>query len=150
MRISDWSSDVCSSDLTGIAAAIGLPTGQRNAVPDAATATIGIEHHAVMSVGQQRVVRYRAAHRHAPGTRPDRSAKHLRLARSAPCLRCRGAWWDPLVQQHGDAGDVAIGMETSRYRVGIEVIVQRHRSEEHTSELKSLMRNSYAAFCLKK
>src|SRR3546814_2189826 len=24
------------------------------------------------------------------------------------------------------------------------------RSEEHTSELKSLMRNSYAAFCLKK
>src|SRR3546814_5074426 len=98
MRISDWSSDVCSSDLridpdrgpcavvaildhqpmtTGIAAAIGLPTGQRNAVPDAATATIGIEHHAVMSVGQQRVVRYRAAHRHAPGTRPDRSAKHL-------------------------------------------------------------------------
>src|SRR3546814_3093394 len=27
---------------------------------------------------------------------------------------------------------------------------QRHRSEEHTSELQSLMRNSYAVFCLKK
>src|SRR3546814_6915680 len=26
----------------------------------------------------------------------------------------------------------------------------QHRSEEHTSELKSLMRNSYADFCLKK
>src|SRR3546814_8715030 len=26
----------------------------------------------------------------------------------------------------------------------------RERSEEHTSELKSLMRNSYAVFCLKK
>src|SRR3546814_2850340 len=26
----------------------------------------------------------------------------------------------------------------------------RHRSEEHTSELQSLMRNSYAGFCLKK
>src|SRR3546814_5224693 len=26
---------------------------------------------------------------------------------------------------------------------------QRHRSEEHTSELQSLMRNSYAVFCLK-
>src|SRR3546814_4536636 len=26
----------------------------------------------------------------------------------------------------------------------------RHRSEEHTSELKSLMRNSYAVFCLQK
>src|SRR3546814_7869059 len=27
---------------------------------------------------------------------------------------------------------------------------KRHRSEEHTSELQSLMRNSYAVFCLKK
>src|SRR3546814_4199574 len=27
---------------------------------------------------------------------------------------------------------------------------QRHRSEEHTSELQSLMRISYAVFCLKK
>src|SRR3546814_6002037 len=27
---------------------------------------------------------------------------------------------------------------------------ERHRSEEHTSELQSLMRNSYAVFCLKK
>src|SRR3546814_10582220 len=27
---------------------------------------------------------------------------------------------------------------------------QRWRSEEHTSELQSLMRNSYAVFCLKK
>src|SRR3546814_4720512 len=27
---------------------------------------------------------------------------------------------------------------------------RRHRSEEHTSELQSLMRNSYAVFCLKK
>src|SRR3546814_6330169 len=29
-------------------------------------------------------------------------------------------------------------------------IPQDHRSEEHTSELQSLMRNSYAVFCLKK
>src|SRR3546814_1455688 len=28
--------------------------------------------------------------------------------------------------------------------------VLRNRSEEHTSELQSLMRNSYAVFCLKK
>src|SRR3546814_3766584 len=28
--------------------------------------------------------------------------------------------------------------------------VRRDRSEEHTSELQSLMRNSYAVFCLKK
>src|SRR3546814_18412949 len=29
-------------------------------------------------------------------------------------------------------------------------LVILHRSEEHTSELQSLMRNSYAVFCLKK
>src|SRR3546814_7832066 len=29
-------------------------------------------------------------------------------------------------------------------------VVLRHRSEEHTSELQSLMRNSYAVFCLQK
>src|SRR3546814_1074171 len=30
------------------------------------------------------------------------------------------------------------------------IAVSRHRSEEHTSELQSLMRISYAVFCLKK
>src|SRR3546814_1078216 len=29
-------------------------------------------------------------------------------------------------------------------------LLTEHRSEEHTSELQSLMRNSYAVFCLKK
>src|SRR3546814_14310546 len=32
----------------------------------------------------------------------------------------------------------------------VEGVRDRHRSEEHTSELQSLMRNSYAVFCLKK
>src|SRR3546814_8484718 len=36
-----------------------------------------------------------------------------------------------------------------RDRVGVAGGV-RHRSEEHTSELQSLMRISYAVFCLKK
>src|SRR3546814_2558038 len=31
-----------------------------------------------------------------------------------------------------------------------EYLCERHRSEEHTSELQSLMRNSYAVFCLQK
>src|SRR3546814_3581017 len=31
-----------------------------------------------------------------------------------------------------------------------EQVCRRSRSEEHTSELQSLMRNSYAVFCLKK
>src|SRR3546814_5150325 len=39
---------------------------------------------------------------------------------------------------------------TRAARAGTERDFQRHRSEEHTSELQSLMRTSYAVFCLKK
>src|SRR3546814_8639635 len=38
----------------------------------------------------------------------------------------------------------AVGLEPTTYRL------QGGRSEEHTSELQSLMRISYAVFCLKK
>src|SRR3546814_8393120 len=34
--------------------------------------------------------------------------------------------------------------------VGLKVVGQQDRSEEHTSELQSLMRISYAVFCLQK
>src|SRR3546814_7807405 len=37
-----------------------------------------------------------------------------------------------------------------RKRLGIDLIGRARRSEEHTSELQSLMRISYAVFCLKK
>src|SRR3546814_5779841 len=50
--------------------------------------------------------------------------------RAAPCRRRRGAW--------GSSPRDAEGKPGSR------------RSEEHTSELQSLMRISYAVFCLKK
>src|SRR3546814_4658960 len=51
-----------------------------------------------------------------------------------------------------------IGHQTIRDIAGIGQIVvvffgqdaAQHRSEEHTSELQSLMRTSYAVFCLKK
>src|SRR3546814_1562781 len=36
------------------------------------------------------------------------------------------------------------------FEEGLEAVYRRHRSEEHTSELQSLMRISYAVFCLKK
>src|SRR3546814_1892347 len=42
----------------------------------------------------------------------------------------------------------ADGQETGRYE--IPAGGRRHRSEEHTSELQSLMRLSYAVFCLTK
>src|SRR3546814_7293035 len=44
-----------------------------------------------------------------------------------------------------------LGGDERRDRIaGREGLVQRLRSEEHTSELQSLMRISYAVFCLKK
>src|SRR3546814_4470460 len=50
-------------------------------------------------------------------------------------------------------GDQQVGVPElrpdSRYNVASRVIGQ-NRSEEHTSELKSLIRISYAVFCLKK
>src|SRR3546814_5030685 len=55
------------------------------------------------------------------------------------------------------AGDVVDGRRLGDQRVGSRIvhvdparIGQLPRSEEHTSELQSLMRISYAVFCLKK
>src|SRR3546814_4156800 len=45
----------------------------------------------------------------------------------------------------GEANGVAQPHSVLRLRVGVH-----RRSEEHTSELQSLMRISYAVFCLKK
>src|SRR3546814_8333319 len=43
----------------------------------------------------------------------------------------------------------AVGALVDRQDAGVAVVL-RGRSEEHTSELQSLMRISYAVFCLKK
>src|SRR3546814_2494261 len=55
---------------------------------------------------------------------------------------------------HHQHGLDAVRQERARCRVGAVSqrlpIVTRRRSEEHTSELQSLMRISYAVFCLKK
>src|SRR3546814_4183725 len=47
-------------------------------------------------------------------------------------------------------GGEVIDMEISRRTRGYRGMAKRVRSEEHTSELQSLMRISYAVFCLKK
>src|SRR3546814_9356889 len=43
-----------------------------------------------------------------------------------------------------------VGIVAESPQVALEVAVVDRRSEEHTSELQSLMRISYAVFCLKK
>src|SRR3546814_1477662 len=55
----------------------------------------------------------------------------------------------------GDEGVPEAGTRGFRYlmlahRSGVESGIAQLRSEEHTSELQSLMRHSYADFCLKK
>src|SRR3546814_9352823 len=47
---------------------------------------------------------------------------------------------------HGRAPALATGLKLANPNLNVWVI----RSEEHTSELQSLMRSSYAVFCLKK
>src|SRR3546814_3050837 len=44
----------------------------------------------------------------------------------------------------------ADGLVVARVRRDRDDVLSRRRSEEHTSELQSLMRISYAVFCLKK
>src|SRR3546814_1498451 len=56
-----------------------------------------------------------------------------------------GICHDPGRNGRDDAVD-----RSDRRRQGGHVRARRRRSEEHTSELQSLMRISYAVFCLKK
>src|SRR3546814_9643704 len=56
-------------------------------------------------------------------------------------------------QRAGGPGDLhgrRLARPGGRSRRRRLVVLQPHRSEEHTSELQSLMRISYAVFCLKK
>src|SRR3546814_2065583 len=115
MRISDWSSDVCSSDL----ARRGRPQGKCH--------------------------RKQTALRSARGLRPG-ALRKLRVkgcGKSAPRARQRGRHGKPHSEQDqvGTAGR-SFGTEATR-------VFAPPRSEAHTSELQSLMRISYAVFCLK-
>src|SRR3546814_4603386 len=57
---------------------------------------------------------------------------------------------DAEVAQHLIALEWAARLDIVKAGVGENRKMVRSRSEEHTSELQSLMRNSYAVFCLKK
>src|SRR3546814_4205983 len=121
MRISDWSSDVCSSDLRHRR----IPGVSVDAVAD------------VVDAQPRTETRQHQAHRarcELPRTDP-----HLQLVRddaSHPFnLLPIAAFFGPLLLKQEAIGDALID------RFG--------RSEEHTSELPSLMRISYAVFHLK-
>src|SRR3546814_3398807 len=100
MRISDWSSDVCSSDLQASpeAGTCAKPDASVSDTPDSGTVKVTVAKNAKLLVGGE-----------------------------------MGSFFTKKVANAG--GDASQ--------------VQLVRSEEHTSELQSLMRISYAVFCLK-
>src|SRR3546814_1929967 len=77
---------------------------------------------------------------------PDRRLRPRRRARQGGGTRTTARWLWP-ARRDRDATDPGGVQEGSHYlcRGG-----KARRSEEHTSELQSLMRISYAVFCLKK
>src|SRR3546814_1592211 len=118
MRISDWSSDVCSSDL-GVA--------DRSANRDAQD----LRQRPAQSHGAGRPARHRRAVGGGERARRDRPEPGARLPDVREGRRLLRLALQLLGPARGQAGDAL-------------------RSEEHTSELQSLMRISYAVFCLKK
>src|SRR3546814_8717390 len=83
-------------------------------------------------------------------TRTDTLFPYTTLFRSLMPLSC--VWAGPARNAHL-GGPPLLTAETSGstpFRLSTHVGDVGHRSEEHTSELQSLMRISYAVFCLKK
>src|SRR3546814_6024869 len=117
MRISDWSSDVCSSDLHGPVSP--SPPGRKELMAD------DFERQLLRRMADDERGTWREALR--ADFAPWFDDLHFGLA-------C-GDGWRAILRDLTTA---------------IAQIVGGPRSEEHTSELQSLMRISYAVFCLKK
>src|SRR3546814_2838997 len=142
-RIRDGSSDVCSSDLVQAqepAAAVPAARRHAGAGPRAADAVRGARQ-------------LPADPRFAGGSRRRRAAPRVRGAEGEAAGRgpVRRRAQTPPARLGAPAGraDLALGRGGARraQRVGAALPA---RSEEHTSELQSLMRTSYAVFCLNK
>src|SRR3546814_10852852 len=122
MLISDWSSDVCSSD---------LPLVQLRCCDGArGEAALGVAHlelvcREVEAEGRERL-RQHDVERQGEGDHQVERDHH-----------------------HEAAHDEIVAAEPRLDRSALRQVGFR-RSEEHTSELQSLMRISYAVFCLKK
>src|SRR3546814_3392357 len=82
------------------------------------------------------------------GSRRRRPRQPVRPRPAPPVRGLSSAAASPLLQRDAeDHRGRAILDRTRRAEAPVDIVV---RSEEHTSELQSLMRISYAVFCLKK
>src|SRR3546814_3711439 len=139
MRISDWSSDVCSSDLLDewrAAAARGHELGNHTLF------------HQCSGSGEDRD--WVAPHRDLDTTPAARMRDQVLLA-NAMLAAIDGRHERTFTVPCGDA--VAAGGNYVDLVAPDFVAIKLGsgaRSEEHTSELQSLMRISYAVYCLKK
>src|SRR3546814_10210257 len=141
MRISDWSSDVCSSDLDKESGKIA--TGAK-------ALDIAMEEDGARTYGEflagRKTKRVRMP---LGGEGYDFYPERRHLEHEFDCF------WAAQAQHHA-----ALLIDAARDRLRRIIFFQRPlkapkvggctRSEEHTSELQSLMRISYAVFCLKK
>src|SRR3546814_8659365 len=144
MRISDWSSDVCSSDHGGINCWTA-PGGKPRCVfqdiyaisPSARDYMF--RHHAVKAVytGIEMNTLVDASILYDPA-----GGKHV-----LNDVRLEGGTFSASRSLFNHPNSAIIG---SSVEIKTVSVASGARSEEHTSELQSLMRISYAVFCLKK
>src|SRR3546814_8906373 len=126
MRISDWSSDVCSSDLQ-------LPLAPPTPVPP-----------------ERVLARSFPARRASAGTAPRQTSSFPRSRGSSPrCHPAHGSYREGCIWSTRQT-TVRASSPPPPALQGAASYCAAVRSEEHTSELQSLMRISYAVFCLKK
>src|SRR3546814_4541861 len=124
MRISGWSSDVCSSDLgrvKDLTDGKGVPVVYDSVGKDTFDGSLDCLKPRGM------MVLFGAASGPAPAVDPNVLNKKGCLYLTRPSI-----------------------MAYNKERPELEACAAALRSEEHTSELQSLMRLSYAVFCLQK
>src|SRR3546814_9633491 len=115
MRISDWSSDVCSSDLADF-------------------------RDVLLEATRRTVARYSAA----PGSTV------FQERRPAPEPRAIPAFLKYRLPMAGNGEPLSHGLLRPLVKFIQQLKLLPSRSEEHPSDLQSLMRTSYDVFCLKK
>src|SRR3546814_5935378 len=122
MRISDWSSDVCSPDLAHTVAEVLPGTSVKKVLVTAVGDLLKFPKGAIVNFMLRHVKKQIPAYKIA-GAIGFREALALGAKKACP--------------------EVSVGLDDIAF-----LQYTGGRSEEHTSELQSLMRISYAVFCL--
>src|SRR3546814_8191082 len=137
MRISDWSSDVCSSDLRWHERALNSGPSPSDEVVEEGDETQSLRNRPLPTLKSSSFSKLMFAEDWEKAL----ALKGRRTVASPPCIVSPGSAREKSV----------VGAVSGRGEGAPSASAQTvKRSEEHTSELPSLMRISYAVFCLKK